>query len=93
MSIRLHVVRELGGFCDTQHRVVMLLVAVLRTTTQTEAGVSNGIGVGWWAHRSPPVEGAGPGAAWRQSEHWVPGFQIHDKESSGGRSLCFHPEF
>lgn len=40
-----HVVRELGRHHDTQLRVVTLLVAVVRTTTQTEAGVPGGIGV------------------------------------------------
>lgn len=52
-----------------------------------------GLGLAGGLTGGPPVGGAGSGAAWRQSEPWVPGFQIHVKESSGDRSLCFHPEF
>lgn len=43
--------------------------------------------------RAAPVEGAGSGAALGQSEHWVPGFQIHVTESSGDRGLCSHSAF
>lgn len=37
------------------------------------------------------VEGPGSGAAAGRSQHWVLGFQIHIRESSSVRNLCFPP--
>lgn len=83
----LHVVRELGRHHGIQHRVVTLLVGVLkRTTIQTEVGIPSGIGVGWWALRSCSSGRKVLG----QGQHWD---KVKDIGSSGDTIMCSHPAF
>lgn len=48
----------------------------------------------WWLSEedSPTLKQESRGSL-GQRQGWVPGFQIHIKDSSSGRGLCFHPEF